>query len=30
MGVRRIVVSKKHDFVGVVSGLDFAGVVARA
>lgn len=29
MGVRRIVVSKQRDFVGVVSGLDFAGVVAR-
>ncbi|MEZ4398525.1 MAG: CBS domain-containing protein [Kofleriaceae bacterium] len=30
MDVRRIVVSKQRDFVGVVSGLDFAGVVARA
>lgn len=30
MGVRRIVVSHKQDFIGVVSGLDFAGVVAGA
>jgi predicted transcriptional regulator len=30
MGVRRIVVSKHRDFVGVVSGLDFARVVANA
>ncbi len=30
MGVRRIVVSKQRDFIGVVSGLDFAGVVAQA
>ena len=30
MGVRRIVVSYKHDFIGVVSGLDFAAVVADA
>jgi predicted transcriptional regulator len=30
MGVRRIVVSHQRDFVGVVSGLDFAGVIAAA
>jgi len=30
MGVRRIVVSHQRDFVGVVSGLDFARVVANA
>lgn len=30
MGVRRIVVSHQRDFVGVVSGLDFAAVVADA
>lgn len=29
MGVRRIVVSQDRDFVGLVSGLDLAGVVAR-
>lgn len=27
MGVRRIVVSHQRDFIGVVSGLDFAGVI---
>ena len=30
MGVRRIVVSHQRDFVGVVSGLDFAAVIAAA
>ena len=30
MGVRRIVVSHQRDFVGVVTGLDFAGAVAEA
>lgn len=30
MGVRRIVVSHRRDFVGVVTGLDFAGAVAGA
>lgn len=30
MGVRRVVVSYQHDFIGVVSGLDFAAVVADA
>ncbi len=30
MGVRRIVVSRHRDFIGVVSGLDFARVVANS
>jgi CBS domain-containing protein len=30
MGVRRIVVSHHRDFVGIVTGLDFAGAVAAA
>jgi CBS domain-containing protein len=30
MGARRIVVSHRRDFVGVVTGLDFAGAVATS
>jgi hypothetical protein len=29
MGVRRIVVSHQRDFVGIVTGLDFAGAIAE-
>ncbi|HVV84426.1 MAG TPA: CBS domain-containing protein [Kofleriaceae bacterium] len=30
MGVRRVVVSHQRDYVGIVTGLDFAGAIARS